>query len=56
MPLSPQDYWRAFVHDAQQRCDAQDRSYPLPDGATPEHGKTHISMNELAQAFFHEYR
>ncbi len=55
MRLSSQDYWHAIVLYGASARHLQDRSGALLDGATPEHGKTQVSKNELAQAFFQEY-
>lgn len=53
--LSPQDYWRAIV-----LYGANVATYKIAFAIClmrfAEQGKTQVTMNELAQAFFHEYR
>ena len=55
MPLSPQDYWRAIaLYGANVASHKIAQALCLMDLA--KYGKTQVTMNELAQAFFHEYR
>lgn len=55
MSLSPQDYWRAIVLYGNNVATYKIAlALCLMDFARQE--KTHVSMNELAQAFFHAYR
>jgi len=53
--LAPLDYWRAIV-----LYGANVATYKIALAAClikfAEHGKTHVSMTELAQDFFHRYR
>lgn len=55
MPLSPQDYWRAIVlYGTNVATYKIALAHCLMDFAV--HGKTHMTINDLAQAFFHAYR